>query len=324
MSVLTKNFIFSEKIEEVLDLGFLLEKNVVLYGPGGHAKSAMVEEYFAAHKIETFTKCVGQGTKIEDLFGGIDMKVLTEHGRIEYLVENSFMAHETVVIEEIFDMPLSVLEQLKDVLMSGIFRNGNQIYKLKTKFIVGLTNKSKDEIADDDSIKAATERFPLDLRVAWDSYGAKAYNLMFKKVTGNSMEKLSMIVEEANKYTFISPRTAIVAASVFKEKGFEGLQFVQGFDNVVLEKIRERYNELEEHAKQQKYYDTCYKEWNLIYNDETTNINVLKTHMKKLNGLVNDIRNYSFNDSIYNNVNALVKDCGTTISRIKERIIDNI
>jgi hypothetical protein len=53
------------------------------------------------------------------------------------------MNHEYVVFEEMMDAPDFILEQLKDILSSGEFRNGTQVYPIKTRFIVCNTNKTR-------------------------------------------------------------------------------------------------------------------------------------------------------------------------------------
>ncbi len=98
------------------------------------------------------------------------MKLFNKTGEIQYLVENSFMNHEYVIFEEAFDAPVYVLTILKDILTSRELRNGHQVFPIKTKMIVICTNHSRSVIADDLSIKALMERFPLELEVKWQSY----------------------------------------------------------------------------------------------------------------------------------------------------------
>lgn len=242
-------FINSDKVANILSLGKDMGEHVVLFGRGGHGKSVMTEEFFKFHDIKPFVKSLGKGTMIDDLLGGLKIKEFQEEGKLEFNVENSFMNYEYVVFEEAFDAPLPVLEQLKDILTAKEFRNGNQTFKIKTKFIVVCTNRTRHELAEDDSIKALMERFPYELKVEWDDYSAEEYNKMFRKVLNTSLNEFAMMVEEANKVHFISPRTAIKAAKVYQEFGLKELQYVAGFSSGVVEALEEKSEELKKLAK---------------------------------------------------------------------------
>ena len=52
----------------------------------------------------------------------------------------------------------------KVVADKGTFKGGKQTFDIRTEFVVVLTNRTKQEVSEDNSIKAMLERFPLDLR----------------------------------------------------------------------------------------------------------------------------------------------------------------
>lgn len=225
-----RKFVFAEPMQKGLDIAFKTGENIVLYGKGGHAKSEFTEQFFAEKKIEPFVKTMGNGTTTESLFGGIDIKVFEKEGKMEYLVENSFMAHEYVVLEELFDAPDFILEQLKDILTSKKFRNGTQIYPIKTKLIVCCTNKTREEFSKNDSLKALMERFPLEVKVEWTNYTRTSYNYLFKEVLGKDYPMLEFIMEKLHQNgTTVSPRTAIKAAKMFEECGEDCLDYIAEF-----------------------------------------------------------------------------------------------
>ena len=246
-----KKFVYIDDVAKVLHLGFTTSENVVLYGPGGHAKTDSVLEFFKLMDIKPFVKVLGKGTTVEDLFGGLNIPLFQATGKLEYFVENSFLANEYVMLEEGFDIPMQVMEQLKDPLMSGQFKNGNQVFDVKTKFIVICTNRSKQELADDDSIKALMERFPLELKVSWESYKAADYSAMFRVVfPSHNVEELAVIIEKVNEHNFISPRTAVKAAKIYIKYGsnIENLQFVTGFSAGIIANISESLRAIREEA----------------------------------------------------------------------------
>ncbi len=208
-------FVFVEDFKKGLDLAFLTGENIIFHGKGGHGKSEYVEHYFEAKGITPFVKTMGSGTNTDSLFGGVDIKEFNDSGKLQYLVENSFMAHEYVVFEELFDAPDYILEQLKDILTSKKFRQGTHVYNIKTKLIVCCTNKTRDEFSKNDSLKALMERFPLEYKVQWNSYTRSTYEFMFRSLFEKPFSELSYILEKlAEAGTIVSPRTAVKAAKI--------------------------------------------------------------------------------------------------------------
>jgi MoxR-like ATPase len=225
-------FVFMEKTAQVLEIGFATQKNIVLYGPGGHGKSEMTMAFFEEKGISPYVITMGTGMTTDRMFGGLDIPTFNATGKIEYLVENSFMNHEFVVFEEMFDAPDFILEQLKDILSSGTFRNGTQIFDIKTKFIVCCTNRTRDEFSKNMSLKALMERFPLELNVIWDNYTDISYNKLLEERFGaGNVDPVVpfMLQEYAKNGITISPRVAITAYGVFDKCGSEALSFIAEF-----------------------------------------------------------------------------------------------
>lgn len=227
-----EKFVFMDKTVNILNVGFSTCKNVVLYGPGGHGKSEMTLDFLQAKGISPYIITMGTGMTTDRLFGGLDIPTFEKTGKIEYLVENSFMNHEYVVFEELFDAPDFILEQLKDILSSGVFRNGTQIFPINTKFIICCTNRTRDEFSKNMSLKALMERFPLELNVIWDNYTEITYNKLLESKFGvdNVDPVIPYLLQEyAKNGITISPRVAVTAYSVYDQCGPESLGFIAEF-----------------------------------------------------------------------------------------------
>lgn len=233
---LLNKYVFSENTLMILDVAYSMNKNVILYGPGGHGKSELTEDFFREKGIEPFVLTMGKGMTVDKLLGGVDIPKFMEEGKQEYLVENSFMAHEYVIFEELLDCPDYILEQLKDILSSGKFRNGSQVYEIKTKMIVGNTNRTRDEYAKNDtSIRALLERFPLSLEVKWANYTNETYNKLFECRYGRTNYLLVEIIKDfnadKNSKAPISPRIALTAFDMIETCGEDCLKFIAEFSN---------------------------------------------------------------------------------------------
>jgi molybdopterin converting factor small subunit len=130
------------------------------------------------------------------------------------------------------DAPDFILEQLKDILSSGQFRNGSQVFDIKTRFIIACTNKTREEFAKNPSLKALMERFPLEHNVIWDNYNEASYNTLLEKRFG--VGKVDPIIpyllqEYSRANITISPRIALDCYEIYEVCGPDSLIFIAEF-----------------------------------------------------------------------------------------------
>jgi MoxR-like ATPase len=228
-AALSGRFIKSDDIARILSLALASKKNVLLWGPGGHGKSEMVQEALSSvtdFDNTVFVQSFGEGMDEARLFGGVDLAALDTEKVVRYFPQNSFLAKEYAVFEEIFDAPASVLLALKDTLTSKQMRNGGQKHPMKTKVIVALTNRDPQELVDIGPAAAAlVERFPLQFKVEWGSYNASDYLELFRKVEArlpganlNGQEKIlaEVLAKASESDAVVSPRTAVHALGLVK------------------------------------------------------------------------------------------------------------
>lgn len=222
-----------------LRLAYNSGKNVLFTGPGGYGKSVGAEmfavrlmelgyvqkRYDAYGKLSPFTMSFSSGMNVDVLLGGLDLKLFNETGKQQYLLENSFIEHEVVIFEELFDAYENVLMILKDILQSGYVRQGNQLVKIKTKMIIACTNKGYEEIMVDDSTQALLQRFHLIEEIKWATHTEKDYLAALTKqyphyandpltkpylsivAYGTNMANVENQKRDKDAY-FISPRTS--------------------------------------------------------------------------------------------------------------------
>ena len=223
---LDANFVFADEIARILALAISGRKNVIVYGPSGHAKSAMVDEVMQGLGLveDCFVQFFGEGMDESRLFGGLDFGKLDEDKVLEYFPERSFLNRRIAVFEELFDAPASVLLALKDTLTAREMRNGNQRFPMRTETIIVLTNREPGEISElGPAAHALVERFPLQLDLRWEDYSASSYLAMFEKIArqnrGPAMNGFKAILAEilakaSAEGNFVSPRTAVHALEV--------------------------------------------------------------------------------------------------------------
>lgn len=228
LAALSLHFIQVEELARILALAIESGKNMLLWGPGGHGKSEMVAKALSIVISEDnlFVQSFGEGMDEATLWGGLDFRALEEQKVMKYFPENSFLAAEYAVFEEMFDAPASVLLALKDTLTSKRLRKGSQSYAMKTKVVIALTNKDPSEISElGPAAHALIERFPLQLEVKWKSYQASDYLRLFEKVApclpgadmnGSAKILAEMIAKAGESGKPISPRSAVHALGVVK------------------------------------------------------------------------------------------------------------
>ena len=224
--ILDEKFVKSEEVASILYLAIISNKNALIFGPPGYGKSEMVKHatdrmfgrhycsnecqtHFEQHgtpcnacddpgccKRRTFIQSFGEGMTEDRQFGGLDWKAFNEQNLQQFHVERSFLNYECAVFEEIFDAPPIVLMSLKDTLAAKELRNGEQRFPMKTRTIIGLTNKEPNEISDlGPSAHALIERFPLQLNLKWDEYGEKDFHQLFNKVLEQEYKKTKSAIK---------------------------------------------------------------------------------------------------------------------------------
>lgn len=212
--ILSKKFINTSGVSEVLKNAISNNMNVILFGKGGFGKSEMAGELFGCNELKNrvFIKSLSEATTEEDLFGGINIKKMTETGVIEYNCENSFANKEIVIFEEIFDANPRVLAALKDAITAKEIRNGNQRFPLKTKIIIGLTNKTYDDVIQDDSTEALTQRFPIAYKLEYKMTKLDVAGLILNRYNNYPGEKLAAIIDSMSTMKDITPRKILELA----------------------------------------------------------------------------------------------------------------
>lgn len=326
---LSNKFIKTEEISEIFALGLNTKKNIFLYGRGGHGKSEMAESFLELidpTKSESFIQSCGEGLTEEKLFGGINLKKLTDTGEIEYLVENSFMNKKYVIFEELLDARINVLLSLKDILTSGYFRHGSQTYKIKTEMVIVLTNRTKQEVSADNSIKALMERFPLEMKIEWNSYNENDYQELFKKVLGNNRVALSGIIKSINDSgLFVSPRTAIHIAQCYDYMGYDALQYC-GVNSQVIESLMDKIKEQELLEKLSKKYDLNEKEFHRIEDsfNSAQSVKEFKTILNKFTSWRENYKDLDSHSTLDSQRTGYLERSNSRIVECREKIIQSI
>ena len=328
--ILDEKFVFADEVARILALAIGGRKNMIIYGPGGHAKSAMVNEVIRGLELveDCFVQFFGEGMDESRLFGGLDFGKLEREKVLEYFPERSFLARRIAVFEELFDAPASVLLALKDTLTAREMRNGSQRFPMRTETIIVLTNREPREISEiGPAAHALVERFPLQLDLRWAEYSSKAYLAMFEKASrrcqGPAMNGFKAILAEilakaSAEGNFVSPRTAVHALEVCQiaaalrdanevgEEDLVDLKFVPGLEGLA-ETIREDLRLAMERAEAEKKLRSMeerYSSFERELREKETPIRLLQA-CKRLQYLENELGSFRCPDGLTDRRNKL-------------------
>lgn len=344
---LSEQFVRSEEIARILALAVESEKNVLLWGPGGHGKSEMVATALqeVVDEEQIFVQSFGEGMDEATLWGGLDFRALEDEKVLRYHPENSFLAKDYAVFEEIFDAPASVLLALKDTLTAKKLRKGSQVFGMKTKVIIAITNKDPDEISDLGPAAAAlVERFPLQLKVEWPSYNGADYLGLFQKVSpflsgadlnGTTAVLAEVFAKAADGDEVISPRTAVHALGVVKtaaairgsdrvdKQDLLDLCFLPGMEEFA-ENLREELDAAYERAEVEANIAAAERTLRQLINDldgSDTPIKALQV-AKRMISFQDEVANLKVTDGLTERRKSLRDSVGAKITEAQSRALE--
>lgn len=265
LEILDKRFIYAEPIAEILAAAIYSKQNVILYGPGGHGKSEMVEWVLEGLGLwnrndpvnsPALIQSFGEGLTEDALWGGIDFRKLNSPTDPEmwFNVEKSFLNYPVAVFEELFDAPAFCLLPLKHTLQAGFLAKNGRSYPMQTQLIIACTNRDPQDIAEmGETYVALLERFVLRQEVAWKNYKREDYQRLLHKhplsakAEASTIKLLASLMEDCFSVgQFISPRTAMKAMDIvygqarsnsrdtIEPGDFIALKHVAGFQQVAV------------------------------------------------------------------------------------------
>lgn len=186
-----ENLIYFEDARTAIAVGLVSRLGVLLYGPGGHAKSRGVDDIMDMWRDGggiCSKQVLSIGTTPLDLVGGGSpehfQRYIFDRPRVE---ESWYTQSDVHCFEEFLDLPPRVAAFLKDLMTSRVFRYQNEAIPMRCRLIVGCTNHAPEDIAKQDvSVAALLERFPLQVEVLWPHYTMTDFQAMFRSLDGGA------------------------------------------------------------------------------------------------------------------------------------------
>lgn len=154
----TVGLVGRDQLAELMVLAAVAQEHLLVVGPPGTAKSAVVRRVAQSMGGRYFEYLLGRFTEPSELFGTVDLKKLRE-GTVETDVSGMLPEAEIVFLDEVFLGSTAILNTLLGVLNERRFRRGHTQINCPLRVCVGAANG----LPEDEALAAFGDRFLLRL-----------------------------------------------------------------------------------------------------------------------------------------------------------------
>jgi len=152
--VMSQHFIDKQEIARLMLISAVAGEHLLLVGPPGTAKSALVRLFSRLIDARYFEYLLTRFTEPNELFGPVDIRAFRE-GSYTRRTEGMLPEAEIVFLDEIFKSNSAILNSLLTVLAERRYANGAQLLKVPLISMFGASN----EVPSDDNLAALFDRF---------------------------------------------------------------------------------------------------------------------------------------------------------------------
>lgn len=181
---LDQSFLDKQEIIRLLTISVIAGEHMILVGPPGTAKSALIRLFARLIDARYFEYLLTRFTEPNELFGPVDMSAFRQ-GEYRRRVERMLPEAEIVFMDEVFKANSAILNSLLTLLNERRYANGPNVIQCPLLSVFGASN----EVPNDDNLQALFDRFLLRVRSNnLDSY--HFHNLVSRGVA-NEMRQIT-------------------------------------------------------------------------------------------------------------------------------------
>lgn len=158
IKVATQGFIGRQQLAELIILAAIAKEHLLVIGPPGTAKSAVVRRMARIMDGNYFEYLLGRFTEPSELFGTVNLKKLRE-GSVETDTQGMLPEAEIAFLDEVFLGSTAILNTLLDILNERKFRRGHTQIDCPLKICIGASNS----LPEDEGLAAFADRFLIRL-----------------------------------------------------------------------------------------------------------------------------------------------------------------
>jgi MoxR-like ATPase len=157
---------------------------MVIVGPPGTAKSAMIDMFAKLIDARYFEYLLTRFTEPNELFGPVDISAFRE-GRYTRRLDHMLPTAEIVFLDEIFKSNSAILNSLLHVINERKFQNGPEVVSVPLISLYAASN----EVPNDDNLAAMFDRFLV--RVLSDNLDSYHFHELMKKGVSLELRKMT-------------------------------------------------------------------------------------------------------------------------------------
>ena len=163
---LESRFLGKEEIIRLLFISAVAGEHLVMVGPPGTAKSALLRGFAEVIEARYFDYLLTRFTEPNEIFGPVDIQAFRA-GEYRRRTQGMLPEAEVVFLDEIFKANSAILNSLLTLLNARVFTHGNLTLRVPLISMYAASN----EVPTDDALSALFDRFLLRVRVDYlDSY----------------------------------------------------------------------------------------------------------------------------------------------------------
>ncbi len=152
-------FLGKSEVIRLMLIAALAGEHMVLVGPPGTAKSALIRLFSKLIQAQYFEYLLTRFTEPNEIFGPIDIQKFRE-GSYERRMEGMLPHSEIVFLDEVFKANSAILNSLLSVLNERLYTVGGQVHRVPLISAFGASN----EVPNDENLMAVFDRFLLRVR----------------------------------------------------------------------------------------------------------------------------------------------------------------
>src|SRR5215216_992712 len=152
-------FLDKQEIIRLMTVSAIAGEHMVIVGPPGTAKSAMIDMFAKLVDARYFEYLLTRFTEPNEIFGPIDIQAFRS-GSYSRRMEGMLPHGEIVFLDEIFKANSAILNSLLSVLNERLFTVGGTVVKVPLISAFGASN----EVPNDDDLMAVFDRFLIRLK----------------------------------------------------------------------------------------------------------------------------------------------------------------
>ena len=186
---LERHYLDKQEIIRLLLVSAIAGEHMVLVGPPGTAKSAIIRMFARLLDAKYFEYLLTRFTEPNELFGPVDIAAFRE-GSYRRRTERMLPEAEIVFLDEVFKSNSAILNSLLTVLNERRFSSGAQVMEVPLISLFGATN----EVPNDDALAAIFDRFLL--RVQSDNLDSYHFHGLVERGVDNELRKITAREDE--------------------------------------------------------------------------------------------------------------------------------